>query len=338
MNAREKLLLGLVGGLVGVFVIGLGGRAFFIKPIREADQKVRGVREKLEKITAERRTFFANEDRMREVASRTFAEDLDEASAASGALLNRAIINSRLAEADFSRLPVGPRRLRGAQEIGWSVRGEGPLGRVINLLFVLDQGPALHRIDGLVLAAGDAPGRVRVTFRYLTLVLTPSPEVERVDFDSGPTAEGPERRAYDPLVVRDFLRPYIPPPPPPAPKGSPPAPTPPPGPPGLESFRIVSLSDWGGRPEVHVRDLTREATLRFQPGDELAGGIIALVDYRPLPWPGRAPLVSHARVVIRIGNEYWAIERGTTLADRYKLERNQLPPSLLPESAAVRQP
>ena len=83
-----------------------------------------------------------------------------------------------------------------------------------------------------------------------------------------------------------------------------------------------------GQPEVHVRDLTNQKTLRFKSGDPLAGGTIVMVDYRPLPMPENEGLQSFSRVIVKIGNEYWAIERGKTLADRHRLKPEELPAQL----------
>ena len=330
MNPREKKLAILVGGLFGVFVVGFGGRSFFLKPLREIDKKIGGLRAKLDKVNAERRAFFTAEDAMKKVAERTFSDDLDQASAKSGLMLTRTIINSGLQEADFSRLPVGPRKLRGAREIGWSVRGQGELPNAVNLIFLLENSTPVHRLDNLVLSPGDTPGRVHVSFRYLTLVLDPAPVVDSIDLESQYAADSPERRAYDALVARDILRPFVRRAPPHPPRGSPPPPPLPPNgtEPGPASFQVVSLSEWMGQPEVHVRDLTNQKTLRYKVGDQLADGTIVMVDYRPMPLPGREGLKSFSRVIVKIGRDYWAIERGTTLADRHRLTPDQLPEQL----------
>lgn len=331
MNAREKTLGLAVGGLVGLFALGFGVRGFFLKPLRELDVKIAGVREKQAKLAAERRDYFTAEDAMKRIAARSFSDDLDLASARSGEMLTRIIINSGLRESDFSRLPVGPRKLRGAQEIGWGIRGEGALDKVVNLIFLLEKSTPVHRLDGLVLAASETPGRVRVNFRYLSLVLDPAPDVQPMDLEMKFTADSPERRLYAALVARDILRPYVKRPPPRPEPGSPrpPPPEPPSTEPGPETFRVVSLSEWMGKPEVHVRDLTNQKTLRFQPGDQLAGGKIVLVDYRPLPLPENESLLSNSRVIVKIGNEFWAVERGQTLAKRYKLKPEQVPEALM---------
>lgn len=328
MTQREKILAAAIVGIVGVFGIGFGSRAFLLKPLKEADKKIVGLREKLDKAKAERRVYFADEERMKSVAQKMFSERVDLASAKSGEILTRVILQSGLKESDFTRLPVGPRKLRGASEIGWSVQGDGSVSEVINLVFLLKESLYLNRVENLSVSAGDAPGFVRVRFRYLTLVLEPAPAVEPIDLSQKFTLDSPERRAYDGIVARDILRPYIKRRTQPADSPGSSAPTTN-GPPGPESFRIVSLSEWQGEPEIHVRDLTSQKTFRYKPGDPLAGGTVVMVDYRPVPTPGREIVQSESRVILRFGHEYWAIERGQTLADKRLLKPEQLPRELL---------
>lgn len=329
MSKREKILAALIGSLVVVFVAGFGLKAVWMKPLKALDRKTAAMREKLDKVRAERRAYFAAEDTVKKFAQRAFSDEVDQASAKSGEILTKTILQSGLPESDFSRLPVGPRKLAGANEIGWSVQGEGKLQRVIDLVFLLQASPHLHRLDGLVVAPGDVPGYLRVRFRYLTLVMDPAPIVDPIDLKPKFTLESPERLIYNTIVTRDILRPYIKRQPVPQP-GTPsqPGTTPPGSPPGPESFRIVSLSDWGGEPEIHVRDLTNQRTLRYKPGDNLAGGGIVMVDYRRMPMPGTIGLESYSRVIVKIGSDFWAIEHGKTLAEKYKLPPNDWPEQL----------
>jgi hypothetical protein len=67
-----------------------------------------------------------------------------------------------------------------------------------------------------------------------------------------------------------------------------------------------------------------QKTRRYRVGDSLAGGTIICIDYREMPMPDSFAL-SESRVILKIGNEFWAIERGKTLADKHKLEPQQLP-------------
>lgn len=332
MNQREKLLAGIVGGAVALLVLGFGIHTVLLKPLRAVDQQIAGVRERLGKIQADRRAYFAAEDKLKAATLRTFADTVEQASAKSGEILTRHILQSGLHEDEFTRLPVGPRKLRGAQEIGWSVQGEGGLQDVVDLLFILQESPQLHRVEGVTIAHGDQPGLVKVRFRYLTLVIDPAPDVQRKDLVAAHALDSPERHIFDGIATRDLLRPYLKRPPPP-PVGAPgiasgSAAGKPGSTPGPETFRIVSLSEWMGQPEVHVRDLTARKTLRFQPGDAFAGGTLVCVDYRSLPSPGKEFLRSDSRVIVRIGAEYWAIERGRTFADKHRLNPDQLPAEL----------
>ncbi len=334
MTRMEKVLsLGILG-IVGVFGIGFGSRAFLLKPLKEADKRIAGLREKLDKVKSERRIYFADEERMKAIAQQMFSERVDLASAKSGEILTKVILQSGLKESDFTRLPVGPRKLRGptggASEIGWNVSGDGSVSEVINLIFLLKESPYLNRVENLSVSAGEAPGFVRVRFRYLTLVLEPAPVVEPIDLAQTLTLESPERRAYDGIISRDILRPYVKRRSlPEAGSSGSPAPAANGASPGPESFRIVSLSEWQGEPEIHVRDLTNQKTFRYKPGDPLAGGTVVMVDYRPTPKPGQEIVQSESRVILRFGVEYWAIERGQTLADKRLLKPEQLPRELL---------
>lgn len=330
MKPREKLLIAVVAGFALLLGGGLGLRAFIARPLSEMDKKISAARARLEKAETERRNFFNAEDRLKASALLTFADTIDEASARSGELLTKQILQAGLDEANFTRLPLGPRKMRGASEIGWNVQGEGALSNVVNLLFLLERSPHLQRVDSFAVSHGDGPGIVRVHFRCLTLIIDPPPDIRRTPLIAKLGLDSTERHVLDGIVTRDLLRPYIKRPPALEAKAGPGA-----GvagksgkPPGPEALRIVSLTEWQGRPEVHVRDTVREKTQRYQPGDSLGGGTIALVDYRPLPHPSGNGLQSFSRVILRIGTEFWAVEHGQTLAELRRLESSQLPPGL----------
>jgi hypothetical protein len=332
VSGRERNLLVLMGSVAGLIALAAGLRWAIMRPLKELDGQISVLRQDLNKIAAERRACFADEEKIKAFTERTFSDDVDKASARSGEMLTKLILQSGLPESDFTRLPAGPTRLPGANEIGWSVQGEGPLIQVVNLLFLLQESPYLHRLENVTVTPGDSAGRVRIRFRFLTLVMEPAPTVEWRELASRFTLDSPERLQYDVIVVRDILRPYV--------KRAPLSPglpatlsandprlgsLPLPGP---ESLRVVSLSQWQGQAEVHVRDLVNQRTLRYQSGDPLAGGIMVMVDYRPMPFPDKPALRSDSRVIVRMGAEYWAIERGRTLADRHKLSSEQLPEDL----------
>jgi hypothetical protein len=83
-----------------------------------------------------------------------------------------------------------------------------------------------------------------------------------------------------------------------------------------------------GQQEIMVLDTNQNKTASYKPGDELAGGKIVMIDYRKMPFPKKPVLLSQSRVILIIGEDYWAIERGNTLADIHKLAPGQLPEHL----------
>lgn len=326
MNRRERILAIVVGSLFALAAAFFLVRSVVLKPVLEVRKRISVAQEKLAKAQAERRAFFAAEESLQKTALRTFADSVDQASAKSGEILTRTILEARLAESEFTRTPVGPRKLRGASEIGWSVQGDGPLTNVVHLLFLLQNSPWLHRVEGLSFSSGDLPGEVRLRFRFLTLVLDPTPEVTRSELSSTNSLDSPERALLNGIVSRDLVRPYLRRPPPPPDRGSPkPGRNQPLQPPGPETYRIVSLSSWAGEPEVHVLDTSSQRSTRYRIGDELAGGTIALIDYRRLPSPTQPGLLSDSRVILRIGPDLYAVERGRSLADKRKLDPSEIP-------------
>jgi hypothetical protein len=325
MNQREKVLAVASGLLVGVFALFAGVRWMIVTPLKKIEKQTSAIREKLTRIKAERGAFFEAEEQVKRWAQLTFADSVDQASAKSGEMLTQLILHSGLQEDEFTRLPVGPRKIKGASEIGWNIQGEGPLLSVVNLLFLLQESPYLNRIEGLAVSPGERPGRVQVRFRYVTLVLEPALEVEPISLAAKYTLNSPERRVFDAIVTRDLLRPYIRRPPPPPGATSTVANTTPVGP---ENFRVVDLSEWQGRTEIAVFDQSRQRITRYRVGDPLGGGVVVMVDTRPLPRLDRVGVQSFSRVIVQIGAEYWAVELGQTLADKYKLAPEQLPEKL----------
>ena len=329
MKKREKILAGIVLGFVALFVLGFGIKGFFVKPLKDVDKQVTALREQINKINEERRAYFSAEDSLRNVAQRTFATDVNQASARSGEMVTKQIALAGLNEAEFTRLPVGPRRFKGGSEIGWSIQGKGTLDKIVNLIFLLQNTPQMHRLETLTLTASEKAGEIKVRMVYLTLVVEPAPDFDPIELKPKFTLESPERYAYNTILQRDILRPYI--------KATPetrksdnPNSQPSTAPAGPEALKVVSLSEWEGQPEVHIRDINKNETQRYRPGDKLkdksntVAEVIA-VDYRPLPSPRNPLLLSHSRVILKIGEEFWAVERGQSLAEKRKLQPQEWP-------------
>lgn len=334
MKRRTRLLaigaLVIVGGWLAVLVV----RSFVTAPLRAVDDQIAGLREKLAASARERADFMQAESFLRGMAGRTFGNSPDTASAEVADLLTGHILRVGLQESDFTRIPVGRHKLPGAVEVGWTVQGEGPLDKIVDLLFLLDEDPRLHRIEGLSISAGSKPDRRRVRFRFLTLVLSPAPPAGTGEPLPEPSLETPGRTQYALITRRDLLRPYV--------RrreksgavvafNSRPA-EPLTNEPYVDpaNFRVVSLSSWGSGPEVHVRDLREDRMRVLRPGDKLPDATILGVDYRPRPRPDKPGLLSYSRVILRQDETLYAVECGQTLADRRPLTNEDLPPDLRP--------
>jgi len=145
------------------------------------------------------------------------------------------------------------------------------------------------------------------------------------------------RKLYEPIAVRDLMRPYIrrpaAPPPSPvasAPRQSPGPPTPAPSPSSPSSFRVVGLPDWTDDQEVLVTDSVSRQIRSYKAGDTLGGGVIAGIDYRPMPSKANPKLLSPSRVILKVGPDYFAVELGENLADKRRLPEGMLPEHIQP--------
>jgi hypothetical protein len=79
---------------------------------------------------------------------------------------------------------------------------------------------------------------------------------------------------------------------------------------------------------VIVGEAKDENAKTYKVGEDLMGGEIMMVDYRPMPMPGNPELVSNSRVIVRIGRDYFAVELGQLLDEKRKLQSDQLPTAL----------
>jgi len=187
-----------------------------------------------------------------------------------------------------------------------------------------------QRVENITMLPVDGGAEVRIDFQFLSLVVGPTKYAQKESLKTravkSETLGSEDRALFAAITQRAFFLPYQQkPPPPPAPGVVPPSTPPPPGP---GTYKIVSLSEWKGQQEIMVLDTNQNKTASYKPGDELAGGKIVMIDYRKMPFPKKPVLLSQSRVILTIGEDYWAIERGNTLADIHKLSPGQLPEHL----------
>ena len=348
MNRREKLILLSVAAAVVAFVIYLTVDSLLLGPSTDLDKQIVDVRAKLDAAATKNRMKVLYEKDLRQWASRALCGEVGQASSKVRERISTLLERAALTGGSWRIQPLQARSVRGQYaEIGWIVQADGELKSVVDFLYLLDAEPYLHRLDNLEITPVPRSARVRLDVRYVTLVLPASNKGAGDVAATGPAdnppatdLDGRPRRNYDVIVSRDLLRPYI--------KRPPPRPAePPPEEPRQESprdrrprgasedrFRVVALPTWGGQADVFVRDSETHATRRYQVGDSLAGGRIAMVDYRRMPLPDRPDILSGSRVVVQIEQDYWAVELGQSLAQKRRLKAEQLPPGTQPAAAA----
>jgi hypothetical protein len=344
MNRREKILAAITGLFVVGFLVYIVVGQLIVAPFDRREERAASLRTEISKLRRENRRRKVYAPRLRELADRSFGTNEIQVGNDLVERLKSLLNRSGLSDETLSLSPVTGSPVSGVyREIGRSGRVSGPLSNVIDFLYLVRCEPALHRLDNLVITPKQG-GRADLQFKYSTLVLvrpkgfrfrttTSAPAPREVALNAG------ERTRYNVIVARDLFRPYIkrpvvaaaPPPrspparPAPAPRRPPPAP-PPAAPSGR--FKIVDLSTWADQQEVVVRDTQTGQTRMYKPGAPLASGKIVMIDYRQLPRPDKPYLLSPSRVIIQIGPDYWAIELGQSLADKRRLNPEQLPDGL----------
>ena len=328
MNRREKILSALTGTMASIFAIGVGVDRLVLTPAAGAAKETIALRAELDKLLVQEGRAVEARRELTELARRTYGTTADEAIASAGQRITTRLQEAGLEDRSFTRLPIGARPLRrgGAQEFGWSVQGIGPLERVVDLLYLLDQESQLHRIENLRVSPTRDANQVSVNFRYLSLLIgggVPRKKgaAEPAELPEGAVdLNGPGRHRYDVIAKRDLFSP--------AGQKKKDAPVEPQGP-DLKILKVVSLSEWNGAPEATILDLQKNSTFAVRPGEPLAGRTAVTVDYRPQPSRTKPGLVSFSRLVLRDSSGYWAVEAGATLADRYSLTTEELPPGVV---------
>lgn len=338
MNPREKILAAATGIVAVLFVTYLAINRVFLMPAAQRFNRASELMQQIERARAEKAKEPSYKARLKELAGRAFGTDPLRVSERVRSRLTELLVMSGLDTERLTLKPVSGARAPGIyQEVGWLVQVRGQVARVVDFLYLVTREPHLHRLDNLVISPVRGADDVELQVKYGTLVLEPE-AVQHLQTDA---VEGeitraalaaPGRRPYDVIASRAFFRPYVP-----APKRESPSPQPPgphqpqppyqpPAPSGR--YKVVSLSSLGGLPEVVVRETMSGGLTRYKPGEQWGGGKIVMVDYRPMPSPDNPEILSGSRVVLCIGSQYYAVELGACLEQKYRLEPERLPPGL----------
>ncbi len=339
---RRNIQVALVALLVAAMLYMAISVVLFI-PAQKIDDQSAALASDIKKMQYELKVHEGQTRTLKRMAKKTMGSDVDRVSEN---LRNRLVTLLRTSGMgrDLMITPSpGPKRKNYYKEIGWTVTDHGRLGQVLDLLFLLDDETKsyLDRVDNLKLRAVAETGEVEIKFRLATLVLI-APKGKKLTVGVPPEADSiadigsPLRERYDLIASRDLFRPYLRFVPPPKPRPRPsarPRPKPRPQPqanPDTYS-RVVALTNWDGEPEIHVRNTKKNETKAYKIGEEIAGGQIVMIDYRPMPFPSKPHVQSGSRAILNVGRDYWAVELGQMLSQKRRLSVDNLPVELAEE-------
>jgi hypothetical protein len=331
----------------GLFVIYLLANFFIFSPAGELDDREARLRREVRLLDRKNDREVRYLAMLRKYAAATYGDDPVKVSEDIRVRLDKMAEASGMRRDGTARPVTGRSRPNAYREIGWQVDLVGTLDQAVDLLYLLHEDPYLHRLEGLSIVPQRDGRAVDLAFRYMTIVLdedllemqrkvggetkTINVATNTVDEASLPgLADNPDRDEYDLIVSRNIFRPYIQKKRRPEPRVAQERPQParPQREPDRNRFKVVSLTDWGDSSDISVKDTETGQIRRYNLGDPLAGGRIVMVDYRTMPRPDDPELLSTSRVIMRLGEDYFAIELGESLASKHRLDAAQLPEEL----------
>jgi len=342
MNKREKILAIVTGSIISVIILYTLINAALLSPAGALKDDLQNVNKKISELAAHKKRMDRNKALLKSLAAKTFGRNDDEIRAETFGYLMAALDRSGLTSEGKGVTKGATKSSSDLREVAWRVVKSGKMEHILNLLYMLESDPVLHRIENLSIAPKEKDGPFKVEFDYVALSLATKkgpqfPTTRPSDVKLAVNMKSDLRKVYDIIPERDIFRRYIkrvdPPKPTPVavrPRPAPrPTPTPTPSAP-KPKYRICGLPTFKGKPEIWVVNEidASGAIYKYEEGEKLMGWDIVMVDYRPMPDPNKPELLSPARVIVRIDSDYWAIEGNQYVTDKRIIEGPDLPPEL----------
>lgn len=171
MKQREKTLFFAAVGLVGFTLAYVLLLKMVFNPIADARQRIAQVETDIETRQTEINRGRIHTRKLDQWARHSFGTDETEASEKLRAHILRVLDLARIDTRQFTLSPVTGGTIGGGKEIGWTVRIGGSLDQVTNLLYLLQNDPALHRLEAINWRPLPRSTQVELSFTYRTLVL-----------------------------------------------------------------------------------------------------------------------------------------------------------------------
>jgi len=347
MSRRDKIVAAVVAAAAALALLYALADRLILGPIEKLDRQERALVTGSNELRVENARLRRHVHEYVALRKRTFADTTLRAGVLVGRRINELARRAGLEQGELTVQTFTRGGGAGSfSQVGCRLHGTMSLRRLTNLLYLLREDAYLHRITTLKLQPQKDRDQVAVALLYATPVLDgklPGRVVDRRQAATRPaepaslTSAG--RSAYDVIPERNLFKPYVPRtvrrPPPRRPERRPSRPDPPAPAPRAPRVVVTGLPARDGHPEVHLTRPNRPEAKVYKVGDKLPVGRIVMVDYRVLPHPSDPKRRSSGRVILRVGKDYWAVERGQSLDQRRLLRPEELPEALRPRPSAT---
>ncbi len=338
---KKKLLI-VLAALAAVVVLYRTVDGLFISPGLRLQGEIEVLDSNIRKLDQENSRIAGINRRLAGYYARTFSTDESKAGEEMRARLMELLAPCGLSTEQLNSSAVSPRMIASGakskdKEISRTVTINGAkLSHVVNLLYLLETETHLHRMESLSLTPV-SDGKINLQLKYATLTMEPPKSGLKATTSSSTEPAGsldtPQREMFEMISIRDMFRPYVPRP---LVAKVEPTRTPDPEPPTpriSESqdsrLRVTGLPTLFGKDYIYVLNTANSETRTYKPGDQWGDAKIVMVDCRPMAHRGNPKDISDSRVILKLGQDFWAVEIGDTLADKHRLPSADLPPQLM---------
>lgn len=331
MKGRRKKIITAVVACAAVLVAYFIVRFTVLNRAEEHDSNIRRLGGELSELKKFNRRGDKYRAKFKDYAARTLGLVPQEVSEQIRVRIDRMVSASGMRRDKTASMPINGTPTSAYQEIGWKYSLIGTLRQVVSMMFLLKNDPYLHQVKGFSISPTKGGKEFKLAFQYVTLVLHKDRKNGKEKIITGDVdnpkpivslTKSKTLSLYGGIAERNLFRPFI--------RKQPPRATTVPTPPKADwkRFKIVSLSQWGKNQDICVEDNQTGRNKQYSLGDSLAGGKIVMVDYRKLPRLAQPELLSYSRVILKVGRDYYAVELGETLAEKYRLTGKKIPPAL----------
>ncbi len=350
MTSREKILALIIGGVFAVVGLGALVSRAFLQPAEAQDKRAADLRLQNEKLRIENARMEQHKEAFTRIRDATFDANALNTPVMLNAWVNDLARQAGLGAGDVSVAPFNDKVvLRSYKGKGYTVSSSRPvpLDRLTNFLFVLAKDPKIHRVTSFWITPQAGGKNINFSLGCATVTLDEDlprnisiPPRATTQPEAMVSLNSAERDAYNVIPKRNIFAPYAPPvavAPTPRPPSVPPRVTPPEdrtpriSRPDPTDLMLTGLPFNGAEAEVHLSPPGQPPEKILKVGEKIPLGEIAAVDYRAIPLRDNPNEISYSRLILKIKNDYWAVELGQHLSQRRILKTDDLPGDLKPK-------